>query len=114
VDPTKVFEDSRLHAYRSAEIAKNYYDQDEDIVEIIRYHHHREEDLPETFPWRLLPLLRLFKMIDGLSAAITRGGVKADFQLWDFVVQVSEVNDRPQYNGFWEIDLYTGRKIRLN
>jgi PAS domain S-box-containing protein len=113
VDPKNAFEDGKLHAFRSAEIAKNFYHQDDVVVEISRYHHHHEKELPDTFPWRLLPLFRLFQLIDGLSAAITRGGVMVKFSVNDCVIQVTEENHRPQYNGTWEIDLYTGERRRI-
>jgi uncharacterized Zn ribbon protein len=113
VDPKNAFEDGKLHAFRSAEIAKNFYHQDDVVVEMTRYHHHHEKELPDTFPWRLLPLFRLFQLIDGLSAAITRGGVMVKFSVNDCVIQVTEENHRPQYNGTWEIDLYTGERRRI-
>jgi len=112
VDPKQVFEDGKLHAFRGAEIAKNFYNQHDDVVEIIRYHHHKENELPKTFPWRLLPMLRLFQLVDGLSAAITRGGVDVNFTVQECLITVKEINHRPQYNGTWQIDLYTGKKIR--
>jgi hypothetical protein len=114
VDPKEAFEDSRLHAFRSAEIAQNFYNLDDDVVEIIRYHHHSGDSLPDTLPWRLLPMLRVFQLIDGLSAAITRGGVQVEFSVLDCVVQVTEVNHRPKYNGTWQIDLYTGQRKGIN
>jgi hypothetical protein len=83
------------------------------ITGIIRYHYHSEADLPESFPCRLLPMFRLFQLIDGLSAAITRGGVSADFIVRDTVIEVTERNLRPQYNGTWLIDLYTGDRKRV-
>ncbi len=113
VDPKEAFEDGKLHAYRGAELAKHYYDQHDDVVEIIRYHHHSEKELPDTFPWRLLPMLRLFQLIDGLSAALTRGNVKADFRVSDCTVYVTEHNRRPQYNGSWRVNLYTGERLRI-
>jgi hypothetical protein len=111
-DPKDAFEDGKLHAFRGAEIAKYHYNQHEDIVEIIRCHHNREDELPETFPSRLLPMFRLFQLVDGLSAAITRGGVQVDFIVRDCEIQVTEENHRPQYNGTRLIDLYTGKITR--
>lgn len=113
VNPKEVFEDSKLHAQRSAEIALNFYSLGDDIVEIIRYHHHGEHELPSSFPWRLLPMFRLFQLIDGLSAAVTRGGVSARFAVHDCTVEVTEINERPQYNGTWHINLYTGARIKM-
>lgn len=113
VDPKKTFENGKLHAYRSAEIAKNFYSIHNDIVEIIHYHHHGEHELPDTFPWRLRPMFRLFQIVDGLSASITRGGGKVDFTVQDCIITVTERNHRPQYNGTWQIDLFTGIKSKL-
>lgn len=114
VDPKEAFENGKLHAFRGAELAEHYYNQPDNIVEIIRYHHHAENELPSTFPWRLLPMLRLFQLIDGMSAAVTRGGVEVDFTVKDAYVFVTEKNDRPQYNGSWEINLYTGHRRRID
>jgi hypothetical protein len=83
-------------------------------VEIIRYHHHGENELPETFPWRLLPMFRLFQLVDGLSAAITRGGVEVNFAVQECLITVTEKNLRPQYNGTWQIDLYTGKRTKIS
>jgi hypothetical protein len=113
VDPIEAFEDSKLHAQRSAEIAKIFYQLSDDVVELIRYHHHSEKELPESFGWHLRPMFRLFHLIDGLSAAITRGAVKADLEVRDSVITVKEENQRPQFNGTWQIDLYTGDRRKI-
>jgi hypothetical protein len=112
VDPRQVFEESTRHAFRSAEMACHFYGVREDGVEIIRYHHHAESALPETFPWRLLPMFRLFQLIDGLSAAMTRGSATARLEMQDCRIKVTEINVRPQYDGTRAIDLYTGEWIR--
>lgn len=99
VNPKEVFEDGKLHACRGAEIAEHLYGLPSDAVEIIRYHHHSEQELPETFPWRLKPMFRLFQVIDGLSATVTRGGVDVHFTLHDCTLRVTEVNSRPNITG---------------
>lgn len=110
VDPAEFFEDGKLHATRSAELAKGYYDVYDDAITIIRYHHHLEEELPGDFPWRLLPAWRLFRLIDGISAAITRVGITVEVNVFDCMVQINELNNpRPQYNGTRQINLYSGR-----
>ncbi|WP_067619991.1 PAS domain-containing protein [Alicyclobacillus acidiphilus] len=110
VDPALLFEDGKLHAARSAELARGYYDVEEDAVTLIKYHHHRETELPSDFPWRLIPAWRLFQLIDGISAAITRVGIAVELNVFDCVVQVNEINNpRPQYNGTRQIDLYSGQ-----
>lgn len=110
VDPRSVFEDGKQHADRSADMAKYYYNQNDDIVDIIRFHHHSERELPETFPRRLLPMLRLFQIVDGTSAAVTRGGVSVCFDVQDCTVKIREVNHRPEYNGIRTVNLYTGQR----
>ncbi|WAH38568.1 PAS domain-containing protein [Alicyclobacillus dauci] len=109
VDPKIVFENGKLHAARGADIAKYYYQQKDDIVTIIRYHHHGESELPNDFPQHLLPMFRLFQIVDGLSAAVTRGGVNVSLDVHDCVITIQEVNRRPQYNGTRHINLYTGQ-----
>lgn len=110
IDPEEFFEDGKLHAERSAELAHGYYDVQDDAITIIRFHHHREDELPSDFPWRLIPAWRLFKVVDGISAAITRVGITIQLNVFDCVVQVNELhNPRPQYNGIRQIDLYSGR-----
>jgi PAS domain S-box-containing protein len=113
VDPKEVFEDGKLHAQRGADISKHFYNLPDDVVEIIRYHHHGEDELPDSFTWKLRPTFRLFQLIDGLSAAITRGGVKVDFTVKDSVITVKEDNHRPHYNGTLQVDLYTGKRTRI-
>ena len=114
VDPKKVFEESKLHAYRGADIAENFYHVHDDIIEIIRYHHHGEHELPDTFPWRLRPMFRLFQLLDGLSASITRGGGEVDFTVQDCIITVTEKNHRPNYNGTWQVDLFTGKRTKIS
>lgn len=108
VDPKVAFENGKLHAERSADIAKYHYQLDDNVVSIIRYHHHGEDELPDDFPHYLLPMFRVFQIIDGSSAAITRGGVEITFEVKDCVIQVHEINHRPQYHGTRQINLYTG------
>lgn len=107
-DPYKVFEESTRHAARSAEIAESYYKKPPDVVELIRYHHHREEELPESFPRNLLPMLRLLKIIDGLSAGLTRRSARVGFRVSGPRLMVLEYNGHPAFNRTIEIDLYTG------
>jgi PAS domain S-box-containing protein len=111
VDPYKVFEESTRHAARSAEIAENYYGKPTDVAELIRYHHHREEELPDSFPRHLLPMLRLFRVIDGLSAGLTRRSARIGFRVSGSRLTVLEHNGHPAFNRTTEIDLYTGVEL---
>lgn len=111
VDPYKVFEESTRHAVRSAEITENHYEKSNDVVELIRYHHHREEELPENFPRHLLPMLRLLKIIDGLSAGLTRRSARIGFRVSGPRLTVLEYNGHPAFNRTTEIDLYTGTEL---
>ncbi|MCY0876032.1 MAG: PAS domain-containing protein [Firmicutes bacterium] len=110
VDPKVVFEEGKLHADRSADMAQFNYGQKQDVVDVIRYHHHGEQELPSTFARRLLPMLRLFQIVDGTSAAMTRGGVDVSFAVHDCTVTIREVNHRPIYNGTRLVNLYTGER----
>ncbi|MGE5560227.1 MAG: CBS domain-containing protein [Chloroflexota bacterium] len=110
VDPRAVFEEGRLHALRSSDIAGHYYGKNEDVVTIIKYHHHPEEELPPEFPSYLLPMLRLFKVIDGLSAALTRRNATIELDRVGSWIHISERNAHPDYNRCWELNLVTGER----
>lgn len=73
VDPREVFEPSRIHAARSADFSAGTCVRDEEVLVLIRYHHHSGADLPADFPARRLPMHRLVRLVDGWSAAITGG-----------------------------------------
>ena len=109
-DPLKVFEESTRHAARSADIIESYYSKHQNVVTLIRYHHHREEELPADFPQHLLPMLRLFKIIDGLSAGLTRRNARVGFRLSGSRLTVLEHNVHPEYNRTAEMDLYNGQE----
>lgn len=113
VDPRAVFEESTRHAARSAEIAARWYAAHPDVVELVRYHHHREVDLPPAFPAHLLPMLRLFQVIDGLSACITRRDGIVHVEVEGTRVLVDEYNPHPGFSRKWYIDLYTGERGAL-
>lgn len=109
VSPKDAFEEGIYHAARSAELASKFYGKNDDITNIVRYHHHTEDMLPKDFPSHLLPLLRLFKVIDGLSAALTRRSAKVTYKADGSKLTIFEDNKHPMYNRVMEIDLYTGR-----
>lgn len=111
VDPDKVFEDSKKHAECSAEIVRHSYGRPDDVVTLIRYHHHKQDELPDDFPRYLFPMWRLVKIIDGLSAAITRRQAKIGVSVNGTRLIIVESNAHPTYNRTMEIDLYTGRKF---
>ncbi len=113
-DPKKLFEPSIMHALRSADIAENYYQKPKDVVTLIRYHHHSEDQLPAEFPSNLLPMLRLLKVIDGLSAGLTRRNCRIGFRVNGSRVTIVENNGHPIYNRTVEVDLYTGQEFVYN
>lgn len=82
VNPKEVFEPGYVHAFRSASLAQGIYNIDEQTVNIIKYHHHEENELPEDFPLYHLPVYRLFRLLDGLSAGITRRGSQELMAPW--------------------------------
>ena len=109
VFPKEVFEDGKLHAERSAELALANYSQEginEDIYMLIKYHHHSEKELPPEFPSYLLPMYRLFRIIDGISAGLTRRGNKITFDLIGSVLYIKEHSQNPNYCKYYSIDLY--------
>lgn len=108
VDPLELFEPGMEHAWRSADIAEHYYNLPEDAVTLIRYHHHSEDELPPSFPSYLLPMHRLIRVIDGLSASLTRRKSKLMLEAKSPTVFIWEENEHPSYAGQWAINLFTG------
>lgn len=113
VDPKEVFEDSKLHAERSAEIASHFYHKEDDVVTLIRYHHHEEHELPASFPKYLLPMYRLLRLVDGLSAGITRRRAKIKIQANGTKITVEERNGHPSFHRTRMIDIFTGEVITV-
>ncbi|GAB6157811.1 hypothetical protein JCM39194_10110 [Desulfotomaculum varum] len=105
----EIFEDSKLHARRSAEIAQHIYQKPLDMCTLIHYHHHAEDELPASFPRHLLPMLRLVKLIDGLSAALTRRKAQIKLAVHKEVIMVEEKNQHPAYNNKRSLNLFTGQ-----
>ncbi|MGB9825855.1 MAG: HD domain-containing protein [Desulfofundulus sp.] len=110
VDPREVFEPGYLHALRSASLARGVYSVREEIALLIEHHHHSEDSLPTEYPLHLLPMHRLFCLLDGLSAAITRRGSKIKLKVEGTLVKVWERSVHPDYNRYLELDLYSGKK----
>ncbi|MDK2926608.1 MAG: hypothetical protein PWR31_298 [Bacillota bacterium] len=109
VNPKEVFEPGKLHALRSASLARRVYRLEENIVQLIRYHHHEEVEVPPDFPRSLLPMHRLFRLLDGLSAGITRRGSSVNLTVRETVVRVNEESIHPSYNRYLELNICTGR-----
>ncbi len=65
-------------------------------------------DLPEEFPEYLLPMYRFFRLIDGLSAGITRRGSRVVMRVEGTRIRVREESSFPDYNREAELDVYTG------
>lgn len=114
VEPGKVFEPSVLHAMRSADIVENYYNKPNDVVTLIRYHHHLEDQLPPDFPSHLRIMFRLLRIIDGLSAGLTRRSAQIGFRVNGSRVTIVENNGHPAYCRTREVDLYTGQEFVYN
>ena len=109
VYPKEIFEDGKMHAERSAELALANYAQEginEDIYMLIKYHHHNEKELPPDFPSHLLPMYRLFRVIDGISAGLTRRGNTITFDLIGSVLYIKEHSQNPNFRKYYSIDLY--------
>lgn len=110
VDPREVFEPGYKHAFRGAALAEGVYGLNRDTVLLIKYHHHEESELPAEFPEYLLPMYRLFRLLDGLSAGITRRGASVRIKVEGTKVFVEERNPVPKYDGTFTLDLYTGEQ----
>lgn len=109
VYPKEIFEDGKMHAERSAELALANYSQEginNDIYMLIKYHHHNEKELPLDFPSHLLPMYRLFRVIDGISAGLTRRGNTITFDLIGSVLYIKEYSQNPNFRKYYSIDLY--------
>jgi len=107
VNPKEVFEQGYLHAFRGASFSKELYGINDKVYYLIKYHH-TENELPADFPDYLLPMHRFFRLIDGLSAGITRRGSKVTMKINGTRIYVKEESDFPSYNQEIEIDIYTG------
>jgi len=110
-----VFEDGKMHAERSAEKALKKYNITKDVYYYILYHHHSESELHfkkyNNKNW--LITYRLFKIIDGLSAAITRSKACIQIGFDSYGLFVAESNPNINYNGIWYHNLHTGQKIKF-
>ncbi|MCM8900742.1 HD domain-containing protein [Caldicoprobacter algeriensis] len=112
VNPKEVFEQGFYHAFRGASLSRSLYDINDEVYYLIRYHHHAENELPADFPDYLLVMHRFFRLIDGLSAGITRRGSKVKMKIKGTKILVREQSNFPSYNQEIEMDIYTGRVIR--
>ncbi|WP_018085671.1 HD domain-containing protein [Desulfurispora thermophila] len=108
VNPLEAFEPGKTHAFRSASVAHRLFNLDENSIYLIKYHHHAEEELPNDFPPALLPMHRLFRLLDGLSAGITRRGSKVNLKVKGSLLEVWEKSIHPSYNRHLKMDLCSG------
>ncbi|PSR23690.1 MAG: hypothetical protein C7B45_02595 [Sulfobacillus acidophilus] len=112
--PAETFEPGPLHAARSADWAAKDYHLSADVQWIIRYHHTPESDLPNDFPKALKPMWRLLRLIDGLSAGITRRQAKiAPITRDGTILTIREDNDDLRYRRAYTISIYTGEEHSL-
>ncbi|WP_231115142.1 HD domain-containing protein [Neomoorella thermoacetica] len=109
VDPKEAFEPGQLHAFRGASLVRRVHHLEQDIVHLIKYHHHEERELPGDFPPHLLSMHRLFRLLDGLSAGITRRGSNVNLKVNGTMLEVREESAHPAYNRCLELDLYSGK-----
>jgi PAS domain S-box-containing protein len=109
--PQETFEPGVLHAERSADWARKDYQVSPDVEWLVRLHHTREQDWPSDFPAALKPMLRLFQLVDGLSAGMTRRLADVSMSFQNGVLTVRESNSDRRYDRIQELDLYTGRTV---
>lgn len=112
--PSETFEPGYLHAARSAEWAVKEYKVSDEAAWIIRYHHTASEDLPRDFPEALKPMWRLLKVVDGLSAGITRRQAQiAPLILQGTTLTIREANPDGRYHRAYRVSLYSGQEEAL-
>lgn len=100
--------------YEAKRKGKKLYDINDEVYYLIKYHHHGENELPADFPDYLLVMHRFFRLIDGLSAGITRRGSMVKMRIKGTKIHVREESSFPAYNQEFEMDIYTGRTIRCD
>ncbi|NLS45345.1 MAG: PAS domain-containing protein [Firmicutes bacterium] len=108
IEPLSEFEDGPAHAQRSANIAAHFYECESDVTMLIKYHHHKEAELSDDFPDYLMPMFRLLKLVDGLSAALTRRDATIKLDVEGTRIYVYERNTHPCYNKSRVVNLFTG------
>lgn len=107
--PRETFEPGYLHAGRSADWARKDYHVTEDVEWLVRYHHTPEAELPSTFPAALKPMLRVFQLVDGLSAGLTRRDADiAPMSLQGSLLTIHETNLDPRYDRHYRLAIYSG------
>ncbi len=110
--PQETFEPGYLHAGRSADWARKDYHVTEDVEWLVRYHHTPEKELPPTFPAALKPMWRVFKLVDGLSAGLTRRDADiAPMTLRGSVLTIHETNPDQRYDRHYRLAIYSGEII---
>ncbi|MBA1336084.1 MAG: hypothetical protein HPY66_2043 [Firmicutes bacterium] len=92
-------------------LSKALYDINDKVYYLIKHHHNAENELPADFPDYLLPMHRFFRLIDGLSAGITRRGSKVTMKINGTRIYVKEESSFLSYNQEIETDIYTGSFI---
>lgn len=111
IDPGACFLDGKVHARESAKIISKFPHISTDVINLVQFHHHGEDELPEDFPAQLLPMLRLVKLIDGLSAGLTRKNTELGSMVEGSKIIVFEKNSHPRYNGIQEVDILSGKSV---
>ncbi len=110
--PTSTFEPGHLHAARSAEWALREYRVSPEAALLVRHHHTEEPNLPDSFPVALKPMYRLIRLVDGLSASVTRrNGLVTLVRLEGSMLEVHEDNRDERYDRRYRISLYTGASL---
>lgn len=113
--PKDTFEPGYLHAARSADWASKDYHVAPDVEWLVRYHHTAEGQLPPSFPKALLPMLRLFQLVDGLSAGMTRRQATiAPLRLYGSTLEIQETNIDARYHRHYTLSIYTGEEQDLS
>lgn len=113
--PEETFEPGYKHAARSADWAAREYHVSSDVEWLIRYHHTDDPDLPDDFPGALKPMWRLLRLVDGLSAGMTRRGAKVSpISRNGTTLTIQEDNQDQRYHRTYAISIYSGEQRSLS
>jgi hypothetical protein len=108
IDPKASFTSGKIHAQESAKLIAEFLAISQATMLLVRYHHHDESELPADFPVSLLPMLRIVRLVDGLSAGITRRGAEINLTIEETSIIVYEKSSNLIRNGIRELNLVTG------
>lgn len=110
---TSIFEIGEKHAYRGESLCEQYTNN-ECVKKLVKYHHSKE-DLWEDFNEYEKIHLRLFKLLDGLSAATTRkdSSIELSYTGNGEIIVIEHSHDN-RYNGKFKMDFFKSEEKKMD